>query len=174
MEHHCHHSVPHSHCYCGCDPQLDRSEAVPSDHIPTGNVATPVYTHTIVIRNAGQRAANNVRLGHNYLPDFHINPSVQHRVDNLQSGGKEIVFPMLVPLEQVTVSYLYFTAMVPSQIHTHIKSDEGFAKVITVLPTPQLPRWVKAIIYTVLFIGATAIIYFLLVLGGTLFTFFSE
>jgi len=35
-----------------------------------------VNTHSVVIRNAGRRAATNVRLSHTFLPDFNILPAV--------------------------------------------------------------------------------------------------
>ncbi|MFQ5956046.1 MAG: hypothetical protein ACE5JZ_13355, partial [Kiloniellales bacterium] len=100
-----------------------------------------VYTHSVVLRNAGRRPATNVRLAHPYLPDFNVLPDVEHRVEDLPGGGKEIVIPTLVPNEQVTISYLYFPPVTWNQINDQIKSDEGLAKVLQVLPTQQYPRW---------------------------------
>jgi len=37
---------------------------------------TSVYTHSVVVRNVGRAATNNVRLGHHILPEnYQINPS---------------------------------------------------------------------------------------------------
>ena len=43
--------------------------------------------------------------------------------------------------------------------HAYTKSDEGFARVLNVLPTPQAPKWVIRCIWVVLFAGAVAILY---------------
>ena len=67
-----------------------------------------VHTHTFVIRNAGRRPAHNVRLGHTQLPNFSVYPSVPYTINALPEGGSEIVFPILVPNELITITYLYW------------------------------------------------------------------
>lgn len=43
---------------------------------------TVVHTHSVVVRNAGRKAAHNVRLMHGVLPiDVTIYPPVQHSVE---------------------------------------------------------------------------------------------
>ena len=66
-----------------------------------------VFTHSLVIQNTGWRSASNVKLAHSKLPSFSVYPDVEYRVSDLPGGGQEILFPSLVPNEQVTVSYLY-------------------------------------------------------------------
>lgn len=122
-----------------------------------------IHTHSVIVRNAGRKPAKNVRLGHNKLPDFEIVPSILYNVKNLTQGGTEIVFPILVAGEQVTISYLYFPPLTWHGVNTHTKSDEGFAKVIKVLPTPQLSKWSKGILYFLLLVGLTSITYVLFV-----------
>jgi len=40
-----------------------------------------IHTHTVIVRNAGKETANNVRLGHYFLPEnYHIFPSVPHDI----------------------------------------------------------------------------------------------
>jgi len=123
-----------------------------------------VHTHAIVVRNTGRKPAHNVRLGHHYLPDFNIWPDVGHHVVDLPGGGKEIVIPILVPGEQVTVSYLYLPPVIVNQVNSHTKSDEGLARILTVLPTPQWPRWAQLGTWGLLFVGTTATLYMVFLL----------
>ena len=125
-----------------------------------------VHTHSIVVKNNGRRAATNLRLGHSVLPDFSVFPAVIYEVVALPDGGKEIVFPTLVPNDQVTVSYLYWPPLLWNQINTHAKSDDGQAKVLDVFPTPRPPAWLIRVIFVFLLIGITATAYVVLGLLG--------
>lgn len=120
-------------------------------------------THAIVIRNAGNIAAKNIRVGHNIFPDISctVSPPIEYEVKKIENGT-ELIFPIMVPKEQITISYLYFPPVVCSQINTYVKSDEGFARVIHVIPSPQLPRWLEIILYFLLFIGGVATINYLI------------
>lgn len=103
-----------------------------------------VQTHGIVIRNIGRRPATDVRVRHNYLPqDFNVFPDIERSVLNLPGGGAEIVFPALVPKEQVSIAYLYFPPVVYNQIHSGVRHSDGFATEVTALPTPQYPPWLR-------------------------------
>ena len=125
-----------------------------------GDNPAVIHTHAIVVRNAGRETANNVRVGHHVLPDnYQLYPSVPHTIERVQGGGAEIVIPNLVPGEQVSISYLYFPPLLWSQIHAYTKSDEGFAKIINVLPTPQLPKWIANLIWLLVFIGVVSLLY---------------
>jgi len=136
----------------------------------SGDKPTEVYTHSIIVRNAGRQPSHNVRIGHNYLPDNHsLNPSINHSVEVLPDGKREIVIPILVPNEQVTISYLYFPPITWAQIVGMVKSDEGFAKVLKVLPTPQLPKWQISIVTALLFIGLVASFYVLIKIGSWIY-----
>lgn len=82
----------------------------------------PVYTHALVIVNGGRAPAMNVRIGHLVLPQhYHVSPSLNFSIESVKDSGDDIVFPILRPKEQVTVSYLYFQALTPSQIHSYLK-----------------------------------------------------
>ena len=124
---------------------------------------TVVHTHSVVVRNAGRKAAHNVRLSHTVLPqNVMIYPQIQYRIEGNPEGASEIVIPVLVPKEQVTISYLYFPPLTWNQINAGTKSDEGFAKILNVIPMPQ-PR--KAIIWIILglmFIGASFLCYWVI------------
>ena len=92
---------------------------------------TPVFTHSIIVRNTGRKTANNVRLGHNVMPvNVTVSPKIEYQIKEFQGGGSEIVIPTMVPKEQITISYLYFPPITWDQINTYTKSDEGFAKIV--------------------------------------------
>lgn len=121
---------------------------------------TPVYTHSLVIRNAGRKTANNVRLGHYAMPkDYHISPAIEHKIQEIPDSGPEILFPKLVPNEQVTISYIYFEAVAADRIHSYLKSDDGFAKVIQVITQQQFPKWVGNSIIVLAIVGVIALLY---------------
>jgi hypothetical protein len=100
-----------------------------------------VNTHSVVLRNAGRKMETNIRLGHNELPDYQIFPDIEHAVKELPGGEKEIVIPKLIPKKQITITYLYFHPLTWEKINTYVESDGGAIKVLNVLPTVQLPKW---------------------------------
>ena len=125
-----------------------------------GQTPTDVFTHSVVVRNTGRKTAQNVRLGHDYLPDnITVHPSVQYSIEHNPEGKAEIVLPQLVPKEQVTISYLYFPPVTWNQIHAYTKSDEGYADIINVIPTAQPSILIKLIVWALMFIGSSFIIY---------------
>ena len=113
------------------------------------------------MRNSGSLPATNVRLGHIQLPDFSIFPARQFYVEPLMGGGKEVVFPNMVPGEQITINYLYFAPLLYSQINTYVKSDEGYAQIVTALPTPQRSKLSERVVIFLCAAGCLSIIYFL-------------
>lgn len=128
-------------------------------HTPQGGQPMQIHTHSVVLRNIGRQRATNVRLHHAVLPEFNIWPPIVHSIETLQDGSKDIVIPVLVPGEEVTVSYLYFPPLVVGQINAGIKSDEGFAKQITVLLRSQVPRWLSNILLALVCVGSIATCY---------------
>lgn len=119
-----------------------------------------VHTHSIVVMNTGRETAKNVRIGHHVLPEhYQLFPAVPHTVNRDANGISEIILSQLVPNEQITLNYLYWPPLLWSQIHAYTKSDEGFAKVINVLPTPQLPNWAISSIWTLMVIGGMTALY---------------
>lgn len=113
-----------------------------------------IHTHAIVIRNAGRVAAKNVRVGHCVFPEASVtvSPPTEYEKKEIE-GGTELIFPILVPQEQLTISYLYFPPVTMGHINTYVKSDEGYAKVLNVIPAPKLPAWLEVVLYILLFIG---------------------
>jgi len=89
---------------------------------PAAMEPVTIHTHGIVIRNAGRRAATDVRVRHHVLPViYRVFPVTNHTVEHPPGGGAEIVFPTLVPREQVAISYLYFPPLLANQIHSGIR-----------------------------------------------------
>ncbi len=126
---------------------------------PLGGQPVGINTHSVVLRNTGRKSATGIRIHHSTLPDFNIWPTVAHSVETLPDGTKDIVIPMLVPGEQITVSYLYFHPVTVDQVNAGIKSDQGFSQQISVLLQRQFPRWVNFIVGTLMITGLVAILY---------------
>src|SRR6266700_987663 len=123
---------------------------------------TEVFTHSIVIRNAGRRSATNVAVRHNFFQrDYQIFPATAHEIRKVPDSADEIFIPVLVPGEQITISYLYWPPVTYAQVNTYVKSDDGFAKVLRVIPTPQSPKWLLAAIWALMTLGAITALYFL-------------
>jgi len=149
---------------------LGHTSAVRMPPAQSQTLPIDIYTHTVVVWNAGRRAANNVRLGHNYLPTtYTVLPAVVYRVENPPGGGAEIVFPTLVPKEQVTITYLYYPPVTYGQINSYVKSDEGMARIITVLPTPMQPMWLLRTAAVLFFLGLVTALYLLVLLASWLY-----
>ena len=132
------------------------------DHADNSGV---VNTHSIVIRNAGRRAAKNVRLSHSCLPNFNILPPVKHQVEDVPNTGQDILIPTIVPGEEITISYLYFPPFTHDRINAGVKFDEGFAKPIPVLLQQQYPHWLRYIALGLMLTGVSALAYVLYELG---------
>ena len=128
---------------------------------PGATQPTQVNTHTVVLRATGRQAATNVRLHHATLPLFSIWPQVPHNVETLPDGSRDIVIPILIPGEQLAISYLYFPSLTFDQINKGIKCDQGFAHAIPVLLQRQYPRWVNYVVQCLLLVGVGVIAYFL-------------
>ena len=132
-----------------------------------GEKNTAVFTHAVVVRNAGRIAAKNVRLGHMNLPqNVRVEPQVEHTICRRPDGTGEIVIPVLVPKEQVTISYLYFPPLTYNQINAYTKSDDGFAKIINAISTPQPPKPVVWLVWALMFVGASFLVYWAVRLVG--------
>jgi hypothetical protein len=132
---------------------------------PHGQPPLAVHTHSVVLRNTGRRSATDVRIRHQPLqrfPHFVIWPHLQHHVEDVPGGGREIVIPILVPNEEITISYLYFPPTTVAHVHAGIRSAEGFARAIPVLLQRQFPRWVNRVAWLVVVVGVMTIIYLVL------------
>jgi hypothetical protein len=124
-----------------------------------GAPALQVHTHSLVIRNIGRKPAKNVRIGHNVLPNFQVFPQIQYEVVTLPSEGSEILFPTLVPREQITINYLYYPPVLWSNVNTLEKSDEGLARRVNVLLTRQYPKWFQLLSAIMFLLGVATLVY---------------
>jgi hypothetical protein len=121
---------------------------------------TDLNTHSIVVRNAGKKTANNVRIGHNILPlSFRLYPQLTHEITTGPNESAEMLLPTLVPGEQVSISYLYRPPLVWGQVHSYCKSDEVNAKYLNVVPSAQLSKFQLTIHWSLIFIGASTVVY---------------
>jgi len=128
--------------------------------VPPNGVNFWAHIHSVVVRNNGREAATDVRLGHSaWPPNYSVYPPTQHTVVNLPGGTTEIVVPVLVPGEQITVTYLYYPPVVVGQVNTYVKHAKGFAKVLNVLPTPQAAPWVLWAYRILMSLGLITVIY---------------
>lgn len=124
---------------------------------------TQVYTHSVIVRNSGRKTAKNIRIGHHTLPfDFNIYPPVPYSIETNPKGAAEIVIPLLVPKEQITISYLYFPPLTWEHINSYTKSDDGFANIVTIIYTPQLSKLINLTMWLMLFMGTSFTIYLLM------------
>ena len=124
-----------------------------------GQEPTTVNTRSVILRNSGNKAAKNVRMGHNFLPDFNVYPDIEYSVNDLPGGGKELFFPTLTPKKEITISYLYFPPDTWEGINTHIESDEGKAKAVHVLLQPQPKPIVLKVIWFLIIVGLITSVY---------------
>lgn len=74
-------------------------------------------------------------------------------------GSSEIVFTVLVPNEQVTISYLYYPPLLFTGVNAYTKSDEGMAKIVNAIPTPQPPWPTIWVAGTLMSVGASTVLY---------------
>jgi hypothetical protein len=124
-----------------------------------GKEVTHINTHAVVIRNNGNKTATNVRISHNVLPDFKIYPETEYQINELPSGGKELVIPRITPKREYTISYLYFPPVTYNQISSFIDSDTGAAKIVNVHLQQIFPRWVNALVGSSMLLGFIAFLY---------------
>jgi hypothetical protein len=147
-------------------PAPQEQESVPQEaHAPPPPApgARWVHTHAVVVKNTGKKTATNVRINHAVFPlSYQLYPPISHTVTPGQGESADICIPVLVPGEQVTISYLYFPPLLWTQIVGPVKSDEGMAKTIQTIPTAPPPRGAIWILWAVLFVGASTIVYWLL------------
>ena len=75
------------------------------------------------------------------------------------------MIPVVVPNEQLTISYHYFPPITYAQVNNGVKFDEGFATEIPVLLQRQYPGWYNYIVGTLMIVGVSTLAYGLFELG---------
>lgn len=121
--------------------------------------ALVVNTHTVVIRNVGKRSAANLRMTHAILPNINVFPQIPYHSEILPGGAVDLVFPTIVPGQQITVSYLYLAPLLVAGVNMGIKHDDGFGKAISVILQRQFPLWLLRITKWSAIIGAVTVLY---------------
>eukprot|EP01136_Pigoraptor_vietnamica_P045046 Opistho-1_new@22547 len=121
-----------------------------------------INTHAIVVRNAGRKTAHSVRIDHAFFPfSYSVFPPIHHTLAR-QGEGAEILIPVLVPGEQITVSYLYFPPVTWDRVNGWVKCDEGMARAVTAIPSTPPPRAVIWVLGLFTFVGASVFLYWML------------
>jgi len=134
-------------------------------HIAEFNAGNPpgrLHTHSVVIKNRGRAPAHNVRVPHVVpMDNIHVRPVVPYQLVPIPGGGEELVFPVIVATQEVTISYLYFPPLTFNQVNQAIRSDEGMAKFVPMNLTPVLKPWQRHGVLALLFLGIVTAVYFL-------------
>ena len=143
-------------------PQPDLPNPAAAAPDPVNARPQAINTHAIVVRNAGQKTAHSVRIDHAFFPfSYSVFPPIHHTLTR-QGDGAEILIPVLVPGEQVTVSYLYFPPVTWDRVSGWVKCDEGMARAVTVIPSTPPPRAVVWVLRLFAFVGASVVLYWML------------
>lgn len=137
-----------------------------SIHRVAGSPGTPggiVHTHSVVVRNVGRASAHNVRISHAIDPtNIDVQPAIAYRRERVSNAGDDLVFDTLVPGQQVTISYLYAPPTVFTNFGTWVRSDEGIARGVNVIPQQQAGPVVLRALALLVVIGFATTLYFAL------------
>lgn len=129
-------------------------------HSVEGDPPFDVGAHSVIVRNLGRLPAHNVKIAHGTLPpNVTMYPRVEYLREPVPGSGDNIVFPVLAPGQQVTISYLYTAPLMYSQVTGEIRCDEGMAKILTVLLTRQFRPWQNAFFAYLMLAGLLATVY---------------
>ena len=90
-----------------------------------------------------------------------------HEIRKVPDKGNEIYIPSMVAKEQLTISYLYYPPTTFNQINTYVKSEVGHAHFIEVLLQPRPPKWILALIWLLMIVGAITLIYLFLIASSS-------
>jgi len=125
----------------------------------------PLYTHTLIIRNNGNKTAEDIEVRHLFLP-LHVSILPKAKLDGLKidrkNGGGTIYIKDIVPQEQVTIAYLDTYPYAPKNIFaTVVKSKDGFAKAQSMVLYPWLPKWALRFSQLLLYLGLLFIVFIL-------------
>lgn len=129
-------------------------------HVSTDKPIT-VHTHSLVIRNTGRAAATNVRVSHRINPlNVYVDPPCNYRREPVPNSGDDIVFDTLVPGQLLAISYLYYPPVIFSQFGHAVRSDQGFAKPVSVIAQQQVGRRTSVFLGILVIVGAITTLYF--------------
>lgn len=134
-----------------------------------------VFTHSVVIKNVGQKPATNVRVEHNPLianiqTMISVYPPIRYQIFKIPGGGEELQFDRLLSDEEVIITYVYFPPLKFDQIVSRVKSDECIAKRVNVLLSRQFPLWFLNILRVLLVIGFVTSVYWVFIIFRAVIT----
>ena len=134
--------------------------------------------HNLVVRNIGKKQANNVRVGHIVTPQSHkpdgsiltnyvynVWPTISFREETSPKGAYDLLFPVLAPKQQITLSYGYEAPTTASNITGLVRCDEQIAVAIDAMPAPHPPRVLVWYLLASAALGTATLIYALLRAG---------
>lgn len=128
--------------------------------VKSTNPPLVVHTHSLVVLNAGNQAAKNVRITHKVSNfDYTLPSHVNYTAAATPQGGLEILLLTLAPKEQLVISYIYTPPITVNNIVGPVKSDEGFARAPIGFPVPPASRRVQIVGAILVLAGAAAISY---------------
>ncbi|UPG86805.1 hypothetical protein L2Y94_05475 [Luteibacter aegosomatis] len=121
-----------------------------------------LHSHVLVIRNEGKKVARGVRIRHDSFPqDLSVYPHRSYSIDTNPQGGREIILGDVVPMDQVTISYLYQPPLTLANVNPVVISEDGIAKILFDLPRPQPAAWLTALRTGFAFLGGTFLLFWL-------------
>lgn len=127
---------------------------------------TIVFTHSLIVKNSGDRIINNIRIGHfvpqpiNTISDcISVYPPEDYQIRKIDDVYEEIIFKSLAPKTEVTITYTYLPPITRDSFNTYVKSDEGYAKFVNIILNKQYPKWINYIVLVFLIIGLASTIY---------------
>jgi hypothetical protein len=128
---------------------------------PPGQPSIKLNAHNVIVRNSGTKTAENVRVPHISVATHHVHPpSANYSISTNSSGVTELLFPKLVPGEEVVVSYLYPTSSFAGQISSlPVRHDEALAEALDSIVQPVLKPWQSIGAHSMFWLGVVAAAY---------------
>jgi len=117
-----------------------------------------------VLKNVGRKTATDVRVRHELRTEtFYVTPRVAYTDPDMPGGGFEIVFPRLVPQEEVAISYMHTAPF--NNFRGQITHAAGLASEVSALSRAEHPKWMTRTIWFLALVGSIAIIFLGLIFG---------
>ena len=126
-----------------------------------------IHTHGIVLKNVGRKTATDIRVRHELRTEtFYVTPRVPYTDPDMPGGGFEIVFPRLVPQEEIAISYMHTAPF--NNFRGQITHASGPAVEVPAIPRVEHSKWVTRTILFLALVGLIAIVFVGLVFGRRL------
>jgi hypothetical protein len=152
--------------------------------LPTASVASPqspgqqttlpanvppnfnIHTGSLIVLNTGRIPATEVEVTFNWQPpNYNIWPVRPHDTYTSPDNRFTLKFANLAPKEQFLVEQI---SPQPLPQIMSVRCKECVGKAINMRPTVVFPGWFIALLWGLIFLGATSVIYLLLKVGSLL------